>query len=81
MHNCIRKYKAKNPGLIITGDILKAKATNFAVKLGIPNFNGTNGFILRFKNQNLLSYGLFFGDSATVDKELDEAIISHARKL
>jgi len=63
------EYKAKRPGLIITGDILKAKAADFAEKLGISNFKASNGFIARFKYRNSLSYGSFSGESATVDKE------------
>ena len=61
--NCIREYEAKSPGLIITDDILKEKATDFADKLGFSNFNASNGFISRYKNWNLLSYDLLSGES------------------
>lgn len=67
---CIREYKAKCPNLVITGDILKAKATFFSEKLGITNFKASSGFISRFKDRNSLSYGTVCGESGTVDKEV-----------
>ena len=68
--NCIREYEAKSSGLIITGVIFKAKATDFAEKLGISNFKVSSGFISMLKNRDLLYYSLFSGESATEDKEL-----------
>lgn len=65
-----KQFTSENPTVPIDGNCLKIQATIAAEKLGIGNYNPSEGFISRFKGRYNISLKTLHGESAAVDPEI-----------
>ncbi|XP_039967465.1 tigger transposable element-derived protein 6-like [Bactrocera tryoni] len=54
----------------VGGNLLKEKAKVYAAKLGLTQFNASNGWLDNFKKRNNVSFKKVCGESAAVDDEV-----------
>lgn len=63
----LKKMRGKN--IPIDGKILKEQADTFALKLGIEDFKGSDGWLQKFKSRHGLAFKKLCGESASVNPE------------
>lgn len=66
---CVLQWfrKCRDTNLPISGPLIQEKATEFAAKLGKPNFRASNGWLQNFKRRNEVGFKKITGESADVD--------------
>ncbi|XP_017475007.1 PREDICTED: tigger transposable element-derived protein 6-like [Rhagoletis zephyria] len=61
--------KARSQKIPISGPILKAKAMEIAGKLGVPNFNASDGWLNKWRLRNNVSFKCISGEAADVNQD------------
>ncbi|XP_036320191.1 tigger transposable element-derived protein 4-like [Rhagoletis pomonella] len=61
--------KARSQKIPISGPILKAKAMEIAGKLGVPNFNASDGWLNKWRLRNNVSFKCISGEGADVNQD------------
>ncbi|XP_053955719.1 tigger transposable element-derived protein 6-like [Anastrepha ludens] len=65
--NCFAKARSQN--IPISGPILKAKAMEIAGKLGVPNFNASDGWLNKWRIRNNVAFKCVYGEAADVNQD------------
>ncbi|XP_053947863.1 tigger transposable element-derived protein 6-like [Anastrepha ludens] len=61
--------KARSQNIPISGPILKAKAMEIAGKLGVPNFNASDGWLSKRRIRNNVSFKCVSGEAADIKQD------------
>ncbi|XP_054734021.1 tigger transposable element-derived protein 4-like [Anastrepha obliqua] len=61
--------KARSQNIPISGPILKAKAMEIAGKLGVPNFNASDGWLNKRRIRNNVAFKCVSGEAADVNQD------------
>lgn len=61
--------KARSQNIPISGPIVKAKAIEIAVKLGVTNFSASDGWLNRWRIRNNVAFKCISGEAADVRQE------------
>jgi transposase-like protein len=62
--------EARSQNVPLSGPIIQEKARMFAAKLGIQNFEASNGWLSKFNARNDISYKTICGESAAVNVQV-----------
>ncbi|XP_053966944.1 tigger transposable element-derived protein 6-like [Anastrepha ludens] len=65
--NCFAKARSQH--IPISGPILKAKAMENAGKLGVPNFNASDGWLNKWRIRNNVAFKCVSGEAADVNQD------------
>lgn len=60
-------HQARENHLALSGSIIREKACQFGKDLGITNFKGSNGCLVKFLKRQKMSFKKLCGKSASVD--------------
>ncbi|XP_054746495.1 tigger transposable element-derived protein 4-like [Anastrepha obliqua] len=61
--------KARSQNIPISGPILKANAMEIAGKLGVPNFNASDGWLNKWRIRNNVAFKCVSGEAADVNQD------------
>lgn len=73
--------QARASGIPVDGTILKEKATQISLRLGVENFSASNGWAARFKERHGLIFKKVCGESAGVNEETTSDWLSKLPKI